>query len=101
MGPPVSVCTHVCAVGLSVSLPACKSKYSCGYMCVFLCVCAHTCLCVHACVHVCISKYMHSENYAPVFEYVQGCISVGSPVLTHVSPCLFTWRSIMCVHVSV
>ena len=52
------------------------------------------------------AKYMHSENYAPVFEYIQGYISVASSVLTHVSLCVclreeYQVCACVCVNLSV
>lgn len=94
MATCVCVHTRVRAVGLQVSLFAYMKIMPVGtgvYFYVY--VCAHTCVCTCICLMCAYlskssAKCMHSENYAPVFEYVQGYISVASSVLTHVSLCV-------------
>lgn len=66
MWPPVSVCAHVCAAGLQVSLCAYVKNDACGHGCFYMYVCAHTsacaCMCffvhiqVHEVLYVCILK---------------------------------------------
>lgn len=83
------VCVHrcVCTVDPWASLPVYVCKDTCGHRRVFLCACACISLCVHMCI--CIPKHMQCCVHAPVLEYVQGYISVGSYVLTYVSLCVF------------
>lgn len=70
-------------------------------MCMFvhMSVCTCVCLCVYpsTCSAVCV----HSENYALLFEYIQGCISVASSVFTHVSLCVCVCGGELCMQVSV